>query len=189
MPRIPFPFPVVVVTAPTERSAEAYQKELQARLSKRYFAVCPGLNNDESSKEENEQELILLAVADPLGKRVGSGGGTLNALVHVHSYLQVHHFVSSAGQWPAILMVHSGGDSQRSPTNSVCGKAWSCLNSHRKEDGGSNTPIDLLLEQFTQLFAGGVPSGALVVASSDVLLVLPPWPVDWASQRGVVGLA
>lgn len=189
MPRIPFPFPVVVVTAPTERSAEAYQEELQARLSKRYFAVCPGLNNDESSKEENEQELILLAVADPLGKRVGSGGGTLNALVHVHSYLQVHHFVSSAGQWPAILMVHSGGDSQRSPTNSVCGKAWSCLNSHRKEDGGSNTPIDLLLEQFTQLFAGGVPSGALVVASSDVLLVLPPWPVDWASQRGVVGLA
>jgi len=178
--RTPFPFPVVVVTAPTERSAQAYQEELQARLSKRYCVASSSSCNDEA-----ERDLILLAVADPRGKRVGSGGGTLNALAHVQAYLRKH----GNNNMPSVLMVHSGGDSQRSPTNSVCGKAWSCLNALREDDGGSNAPMDLLLEQFLHLFAGGVPAGSLVVASSDVLLILPSLVLDWNAQQGVVGLA
>jgi hypothetical protein len=41
---------------------------------------------------------------------------------------------------------------QRSPTNSVCGKAWSALNSVHGPSGLCNTPIDLLLRQLCNLF-------------------------------------
>jgi len=93
----------------------------------------------------------------------------------------------------AVLMVHSGGDSQRSPTNSVCGKAWSALNSAHA-DASINTPLDLLLEQLLPLFRG-VPPGSLVVASSDVLLIVPAGEEEkeqrpkWGRVQGVVGLA
>lgn len=83
-------------------------------------------------------------------------------------------------------MIHSGGDSQRLPLQSVCGKAWSALPTL------SNTlnlqaPIDLLIRTLTKLFAS-VSSG-LVVASSDVLLLIPDtFHVDWP-QDGATGLA
>ncbi len=171
----PCPWDVVVVTAPTERSARAYQEELQARLPRRYRGAAGA-----------SDPLLVLSCADPAGKRVGSGGGTLNALAHTQAFLQAQGKTLAE---VAVLMVHSGGDSQRSPTCSVTGKAWSTLNAQRADDGGSNTPIDLLLEQFLQLFASGVPKGSLVVASSDVLLILPSLAMDWHGQRGMVGLA
>jgi fucokinase len=184
--RTPVAFDAVVVTAPNERSARAYAQELAARIPARYCCRDGG----------GESELLLLAAADPAGARVGSGGGTLNALDELRAALRAR---GKALGDVAVLMVHSGGDSQRSPTNSVCGKAWSALNSlhHDAADSATattaatsiNTPLDLLLEQLLPLFEG-IPRGCLAVASSDVLLILPTGqPPDWAGVRGVVGLA
>ena len=189
--RTPVAFDAVVVTAPNERSARAYALELAARIPRRYCRRQDG----------GGIEIVILAASDPAGTRVGSGGGTLNALSELRSALRSGDSSRDLSD-VAVLMVHSGGDSQRSPTNSVCGKAWSALNSSSSagpynddadaDEGESiiNTPLDLLVEQLLPLFHD-VPKGSMVVASSDVLLILPrdrPRP-DWAAVRGVVGLA
>ena len=116
-----------------------------------------------------------LAVADPRGRRIGSGGGTLNALKAAHDLL--------GDAWlddRLILIIHSGGDSQRAPSQSVCGKAWSLLPTVPPK-----APVDLLIEQLLKLCAG---AHGVVVACGDVLLKLPEDPGSLANQ-GVTGLA
>ncbi|CAN0559410.1 unnamed protein product, partial [Ectocarpus sp. 12 AP-2014] len=102
-----------------------------------------------------------------------------------------------------VLLVHSGGDSQRSPTQCVCGKAWSALNSCGDSGSGRcNTPMDLLLEHLSRLFSGdssgSLEPGTLVVTACDVMLLIPPevaatadWSFDTQSGAagGVAGLA
>lgn len=105
----------------------------------------------------------MYCVSDPNGKRVGSGGGTLNALHYVQ--LQLGH---GALQTERILMIHSGGDSQRAPTCSVHGKAWLSLNSLLNKEVVAS-PLGLLITELSRFCAALTP-GALVVASSDVLL-------------------
>jgi fucokinase len=137
----------------------------------------------------------VLVVSDPAGARVGSGGGTLNALAQLSQL--------NEGSWcladHCTLMIHSGGDSQRSPTQSVCGKAWSSLNSVSSSAASSrtaqraNTPLDLLLQHFYTLFAQ-LRQGSLVIACCDVMLLLGAtecnWkPLDSSAMGGVAGLA
>lgn len=107
-----------------------------------------------------------------------------------------------------VLLVHSGGDSQRSPTQCVCGKAWSALNScgdGTNSTGSStrcNTPMDLLLDHLSRLFSEDSSSksldpGTLVVTACDVMLLIPPEvaaTADWSFDAqevagGVAGLA
>ncbi|CAM9823165.1 unnamed protein product, partial [Ectocarpus sp. 13 AM-2016] len=102
-----------------------------------------------------------------------------------------------------VLLVHSGGDSQRSPTQCVCGKAWSALNSCGDSGSGRcNTPMDLLLEHLSRLFSGdssgSLEPGTLVVTACDVMLLIPPEvaaTADWSFDKqsgaagGVAGLA
>jgi len=85
-----------------------------------------------------------------------------------------------------VFMIHSGGDSQRLPTQSVCGKAWSALPTYNKQHE-LDAPIDLLLTRMFEMFSD-VAAG-LVVASSDVLLHIPAgWRCDWPAT-GATGLA
>lgn len=89
-----------------------------------------------------------------------------------------------------VFMIHSGGDSQRLPCQSVCGKAWSAFPVLNTASYNLEAPIDLLLQCLLKTFED-VDAG-LVIASSDVLLELPPpdgstsyrWP-----QTGATGLA
>lgn len=107
-----------------------------------------------------------------------------------------------------VLLVHSGGDSQRSPTQCVCGKAWSALNSCGDDGttcrsiGRCKTPMDLLLDHLSRLFSGDssgcsssspLEPGTLVVTACDVMLLVPPEAAaaaDWSFDKqggGVVG--
>ena len=93
-----------------------------------------------------------------------------------------------------VLLVHSGGDSQRSPTQCVCGKAWSALNSCSDRGNMCNTPMDLLLDHLSRLFQSGLAPGTLVVTACDVMLLIPPEvaaTADWSFHEsgGVAGLA
>ena len=97
----------VVVTSANQTQADAVQRELEHR---RDLGALP-------------RDAIVLAVPDPSGERIGSGGATLNALVAVAAEkageraVDVKAFLAET----LILCIHSGGDSQRSPIQSVCG--------------------------------------------------------------------
>lgn len=65
------PFSAVAITAPNPRASKAYLDELVDRV---------GVG---SSSKEGTKEVLILAVSDPERVRIGSGGGTLNAILEV----------------------------------------------------------------------------------------------------------
>lgn len=60
------PFDCIAITAPNPRASQAYLDELVHRVGGR-----------------GTKEVLILAVSDPEGVRIGSGGGTLNAILEV----------------------------------------------------------------------------------------------------------
>ena len=64
-----------------------------------------------------------LVLPDPGGRRIGSGGATLNALAQVAGLVAE----SDAGRLETlqrVLLIHSGGDSKRLPHCSATGKLF-----------------------------------------------------------------
>ena len=77
----------VILTASNERQAEGFRKQLELRKS-----LLP-------------KETVFAVISDRGGKRVGSGGATLEVLRYLHDqgvYFEGHR----------ILVIHSGGDSK-----------------------------------------------------------------------------
>lgn len=127
----------------------------------------------------------ILCVADPDGRRIGSGGGTLNA---INCLLQKYGVaVLDKGK---VVIIHSGGDSQRAPLHTVCGKAWATINSSLAEafavdslsdacpssnlkplSEGYSTAFSLLLKQLFSVAIAMHP-GTVIVSCSDVMLNL-----------------
>lgn len=60
------PFDCIAITAPNPSASAAYLDELVARLD-----------------GGGTKEVMIIAVSDPEGVRIGSGGGTLNAVLEV----------------------------------------------------------------------------------------------------------
>ena len=87
----------VILTASNEEQAAIYQSEIDYRL---------GLKKLPS-------RTTYLVLPDPGGKRVGSGGATLNVLKAIAQREQKGEDNFFAGL--RILVIHSGGDSKRIP--------------------------------------------------------------------------
>ncbi len=106
----------VILTASNEDQAEAFRAEIAFRLAndllpkRTWFEVLP----------------------DPDGKRVGSGGATLNVL----KCLSEKYGKDAFGK--RVLVIHSGGDSKRVPQYSACGKLFSPVPT-RFPSGSGNT--------------------------------------------------
>jgi fucokinase len=147
------PIAYLIVTAPNASVCSIYEKQLKYLCRQVHFL----------------KHCKPLCVADPDGIRVGSGGGTLNAISELVKLVGHASVMSSR-----IVVIHSGGDSRRAPLNSVCGKAWSGINSQLYEDNilGASPLLLLLNELRPILEAAGV--GTVLVASSDVLVNLCP---------------
>ena len=145
----------MIVTAPTSHIATVYQKELNSlKITLPSLRTC----------------VDIRCVSDPSGRRVGSGGGTLNAIdVAVKAYGT--EFMKSS----RTLIIHSGGDSKRAPFHSVCGKAWTSINSRIGRTLA--TPLAILIEELSTLVPL-IPTGSVTVASCDVLLDLKPRSQD-----------
>jgi fucokinase len=109
----------------------------------------------------------IFCIADPEGKRVGSGGGTLNSIDYLINTIGKDCLYSSK-----TLIIHSGGDSRRAPLHSVCGKAWTTLNGSINEQLIA-TPIILLIEELS-LLSDYIPLCSITIASCDVLLDIAP---------------
>lgn len=143
----------IILTASNEAQAESYQAQICHRLdigklpAHTHYAVLP----------------------DPEGKRVGSGGATLNVLKYIRK--QERDF-----RGKRILVIHSGGDSKRVPQYSACGKLFSPV-PRLLPDGRRST----LFDEFV-IGMSGVASRlteGMLVCSGDVLLLFNPLQIDF----------
>jgi len=175
-------FSVIVVTSCNERQRLAYEEEL--KLRQRQIDGYEGIIAKDTE---------ILSVADPDGVRVGSGGATLNALTHVDKLLKEKYPNENRDlTTERVLILHSGGDAKRTPTCSICGKAFSGLPStlpiiEGRNDRRVKAPIDFLLKSFQDIAAQSPPG--VFIAATDVLLMLPASEVFKYTWKDVTGLA
>lgn len=145
----------IILTSSNEEQARSFRQQIVYRLEK---GVIPGKTK-------------YLVLPDPDGKRVGSGGATLNVL----RYLSEEEGFGSDFHGKRILVIHSGGDSKRVPQYSVCGKLFSPV-PRELPDGRGSTLFDEFL-----ISMAGVPSRfkeGMLVLSGDVLLLFNPLQID-----------
>lgn len=151
-PKLPL-WDYVILTASNEEQAASYRTQIQYRLdhnmlpASTHYAVLP----------------------DPDGKRVGSGGATLNVLRYVHE---------NAGSFEnqRILVIHSGGDSKRVPQYSACGKLFSPV-PRVLPNGKRSTLFDEFMISMSGVAAR--MNAGMLVCSGDVLLLFNPLQIDF----------
>lgn len=151
----------IILTASNEEQAEAYRCQIQERLK---LGLLP-------------LPTKYVVLADPDGKRVGSGGATFNVL----KYLAENDEENSRSHFKGkrILVIHSGGDSKRVPQYSACGKLFSPV--PRELPNGRPSS---LFEEFIIAMSGvpaRIPEG-MVVLSGDVLLLFNPLQIDFSTE-------
>jgi len=165
----------IVLTAANERQAQAYQLQIDWR---RRAGLLPRATR-------------FAVISDPEGRRVGSGGATINALAEVArrqvalSRARKNKELANLFAWKRVLILHSGGESRRLPHCSALGKVFARV-PRELPDGRPSTLFDEFL-----ISLSGVPfrmhEGVFVV-SGDVLLLFDHRQLD-LSRQGVVGVA
>ena len=153
-----------ILTASSEHQAKNYRLQLGRRKDR--GLLPPHTHFD--------------AVPDPEGKRIGSGGATLEVLKHIAA---LHGSRDLANL--RILCIHSGGDSRRIPQYSVVGKLFSPV-PRQLPDGRPSTLFDELFITLSAL-APRLREG-MVLLSGDALLLFNPLQVDHPG-RGVSALS
>lgn len=147
----------IVLTASNALQAEGFQAQLKLRRlpARTHVAVIP----------------------DPDGKRVGSGGATLGVLRYIRQReLSLGHDGFDSLR---ILVIHSGGDSKRTPQYSALGKLFSPV-PHQLPDGTSATLFDEFM-----ISMAGVPARireGMLLLSGDVLLMFNPLQIDYSGN-------
>jgi len=144
----------IVLTASNKEQADTYKQEINYRLNKKLLP----------------QNTNYLVVEDPEGKRVGSGGATLNVLKKIKEKSSEEDFFKAK-----ILVIHSGGDSKRIPQYSASGKLFSPVQ-RELPDGRTSTLFDEFIIAFSAV--PGRMSPGMVILSGDVLLVFNPLQID-----------
>ena len=141
----------VILTASNEQQAEGFRKQIRER------------------REFLPAATKFVAIPDRDGKRVGSGGATLEVL----KYLKEQEGDFSGLR---VLVIHSGGDSKRVPQYSALGKLFSPV-PHTLPNGRSSTLFDEFM-----ISMSSVPSRireGMVLLSGDVLLLFNPLQIDY----------
>lgn len=157
----------VVLTASNEELAKAYRWQLKFRLNASLLSA----------------KTKYVVLADPDGKRVGSGGATLNVLKYISEQdtdPTQDHFVGKR-----ILVIHSGGDSKRIPQYSAVGKLFSPV-PRELPNGRPSTLFDELIIAMAGV-AGRIADGMLVL-SGDALLLFNPLQID-AQFQGAAAIS
>lgn len=155
----------VVLTASNEAQAMSFEEQIAWRRDK---GVLP-------------KNTRFLVIPDPEGKRIGSGGATLQVL----RVLSEQEGFQGNFHNKRVLVIHSGGDSKRVPQYSVCGKLFSPV-PRELPDGRPSTLFDEFL-----IGMAGVPSRfkeGMLILSGDVLLLFNPLQID-ASFEGAAAIS
>lgn len=145
-----------ILTASNEAQAKVYRMQIDYRIKEKYLPA-------------GTRYVVL---ADPDGKRVGSGGATLNVL----RFLAEDMGGRDCFAGKRILVIHSGGDSKRVPQYSACGKIFSPV-PRELPDGRNSTLFDEFVISMSGV-AGRLKEGMLVL-SGDVLLLFNPLQIDF----------
>jgi fucokinase len=165
----PAPFDHLVITAANEKQTEGYRLQLELR---RRTGQIPAATRTH-------------VIADPDGRRIGSGGATLMAFARLLEALPPGPSIAATFHRQRILILHGGGDSKRLPAYAAQGKLFVPLPCPRI-DGQPAMLFDLLLARLLQIRPPA--GGHVLVAAGDVLLTFDPAELDF-DQAGVVGVA
>jgi fucokinase len=168
----------LIVTAAHEAQAAAYHEQLGAR---RDLGFIPRVRH-------------VLTIADPQGRRVGSGGSTIHCLLTVlgrelrdrKERLAAPEAWGEALRSLRVLIVHAGGDSRRLPAYSPCGKIFVPVPGDSDRILGL-TLFDRQLPVYLGLPPGTEGQGQVVIATGDVLLTFDPARVRF-DRPGLTGL-
>ncbi len=168
----------LIVTASNDRQAAAYDEALTLRAD---LGLLPGVRR-------------AMAVADPGGKRVGSGGSTVWCLLTVLGREMGKRAPRplDPGTWMEtldrlrILIVHAGGDSRRLPAYGPCGKIFIPLPGE-SDQAPAPTIFDRIIPTYLALPRPGGGKGQVVVTSGDVLLDFDPGEVRFSGE-GITGV-
>ena len=148
----------IILTASNDHQAEGFRKQLTQRQAT--GALPP--------------RTAFHVIPDPEGKRVGSGGATLNVLRFLARESGTEDFKSLR-----ILVIPSGGDSRRVPQYSALGKLFSPV-PRLLPDGRPSTLFDEFLIAMSGV-PGRIREGMLLL-SGDVLLLFNPLQIDFAGE-------
>jgi len=169
----------LILTAANDDQARAYRRQLRFRRESGLLTHVK----------------TALAVPDPKGRRIGSGGSTLLCLLHVlnRELGKRPAALADPGTWEKtlqdkrILIVHAGGDSRRLPAYGPCGKILIPVPDNL-ESALPPVLLDRQLEVFLALPAPDTSRGQIVVTTGDVLLRFDPEEARFRSQ-GITALA
>ena len=172
----------LILTASNDRQAAGYESQLAAR---RRAGLLPEVGT-------------ALVVADPFGKRVGSGGSTLYCLMRVLE-AEIRRTGATANDFPSverilrglrILILHAGGDSRRVPAYGPCGKIFSPVPGPAPKNASHDvisTLFDRLYPVFKDLPRGLPGAGQVVVTAGDALMLFDTAAVQF-DRPGIVAL-
>ena len=141
----------IVITASNDFQSQGYLHQIDSRKS-----FLPSRSK-------------FLVVPDEGGKRVGSGGATLTVLKKIYELEQKFHHLR-------ILVIHSGGDSKRTPQYSALGKLFSPV-PRVLPDGRSSTLFDEIIIAMSGV-APRIKEGMLLL-SGDALLLFNPLKINF----------
>lgn len=150
----PAPWDYLILTASNGRQASAYESQLEARR--------------EAGRLDRARNTLV--VADLEGKRIGSGGSTVECLrAVVRKEARAGESDEQTLSRLRVLIIHAGGDSRRLPAYGPCGKIF--LPVPGESDGElGRTLFDLLAPAFMDLPAGAPGQGQVVVTAGDALI-------------------
>lgn len=148
----------VILTASNEQQAQGFRAQLKERFEAGFL---PRLTH-------------FAVIPDPEGKRVGSGGATLNVLRHLVQQCGCADFSNKR-----ILVIHSGGDSKRVPQYSALGKLFSPV-PRELPNGRPSTLFDEFMVGMSSV-PGRIREGMLVL-SGDVLLIFNALQIDFSGE-------
>jgi fucokinase len=167
----------LIITAANEPQATAYDFQIQSRRRDGRLADVRD----------------VFVVPDAAGRRIGSGGSTLQCLLEVirregvpQEALGDPDIAETILRRVRILIVHAGGDSRRLPAYSPCGKIFVPLPGHTSR-GPTPTIFDRLIPAFLALPETAPGAGQVVVASGDALLLFDSAGID-LSREGITAL-
>ncbi len=170
-------FDVIVLTAASETQAQVYRQQLTER--ERRGQLAPGV--------------IWRVIADPDGRRVGSGGSTLMVLTELASSLFSRgETLAERFQGRRVLIAHSGGDARRLPAYAALGKIFMpmpCDIVPSGQPAWNRYPaslFDLLVQTLGKIPAAD--EGQVIICSGDVLLTFDAARTDLQTPSGITGL-